>query len=157
MSLVGDIYWIGSKNCSLFQVRCSRWRYGDHRVQTPHVKLSAFEFRFSLGALSRQTPRSSAHPETLLHACIFIISEAKGSEHADSAANSVPLSADLVAFQNLSAWFNCQKQLVPFSGLWNLVLAPKGFSDKVMWTARFQFMSWMRVLSQSTLAVSLTT
>lgn len=145
---VGDIYWIGSKNCSSFQVRCSRWRYGDHRVQTPHVKLSAFEFHFSLGVLSQQTARSSAHPETLLHACIFITSEAKGSEHADSAANSVTLSADLVAFQDPSAWLNCQKRLAtklaPFSGLRNLVLTPTGFSDKVMWTARSQFMSWMR-------------
>lgn len=119
------IYWIGSKNCGLFQVRCSRWRYRDHWVQTPHVKLSAFEFCFSLCALSQRTAHSSAHPETLLHACIFIISVAKGSEHADSAANLVTLSAHLVAFQKRSVWLNCQKRLATklatFSGLWKNV------------------------------------
>lgn len=119
------IYWIGSKNCSLFQVRCSRWRDRDHQVQTPHVKLSAFEFCFSLGVLSQQTAHSSAHRETLLHACIFTISVSKGSENADSAANLVTLSAELVAFQKCSLWFNFQKRLATklatFSGLWKNV------------------------------------
>lgn len=160
------IHWIGSKSCGLFQVRCSRWRYRDHRVQTPHVKLSAFEFRFSLGALSQQTARSSAHPETLLHACIFIISEAKGSEHADGAANLVTLSADLVAFQNTSAWLNCQKRLATklatFSGLleecwcWDQkVLATKWYEPHVLSSCP-EWAAGVWVLSESTLAVSLT-